>query len=525
MPETADGWEAYSETQDCEVESAEQVEAAERVEEAEQVKEAEQVEVAERVEETELAVQDSGHASGDLDEADAVGELETILPQPECDDGNDIPWDGCTDGKITEFAMGNGPAGQNMSFLDAAAVAGGGLALTWTQNAQSDGCDETDIYVRVFDAAGSPVTEAVELDDYEDGWSIGSRATALDELHALVAWTSYPDYPLTDWCDPVGPDGDKAGVFARAVDLLTGEVGPEWQVNQDGQDWQEAEAAVASTGSSAWVVWREWYTLATSDDDYAVRLIGREVSSEGPEPGTFQIDGGCGIQMKDALGFYGAPDSTAAVLSDANVAVVWLTNVTTVHGCEENSDCGALLVGRVFLPDGTPVTEEFLIPTPNGACVYPGYWGGTTALADGGLAVVYTGYHAPTSQDHVYLASVGPLGEPTGTIVQVDSADSIPLFPLVASLAGGNCGVAWNDYYQGSGYPTVMHRIHMSDGAFVGPESPVVSCPPEECFVGTHELIALDSGELMVLWIAWGSGGVDSIYAQRFGPDGKKRYH
>ena len=89
------------------------------------------------------------------------------------------------------------PAGQNVPSV--AALAGGGFVMTWFHNNP-----DADIYARIFDAAGNPVTASFTVNENTAGTQWYGYVEALDDGGFVVSWT--------------GADGSSDGVFARVFD-------------------------------------------------------------------------------------------------------------------------------------------------------------------------------------------------------------------------------------------------------------------------------------------------------------------
>ena len=93
-------------------------------------------------------------------------EEEQVAPA-ECDDGNSIPWDGCTDVKISEFRVNQFVLGHQAAG-HLSELSGGIVALAWTSGdwlpdgATQDG-SAMGVYGRLFNSATAAMTEEIQL--------------------------------------------------------------------------------------------------------------------------------------------------------------------------------------------------------------------------------------------------------------------------------------------------------------------------------------------------------------------------
>ena len=167
-------------------------------------------------------------------------------PGWECDDGNAVPWDGCTEGKLSEVqantvtegfqvqpdvaAIGANSfvvvwAGQNYDEDEYGVVArvyddtgvpagpeflvgqteegsqtiprvsacGAGFAVTWTSFHQDE--DEPQVFFRIFAASGEPTTDEIPVMSIADDWTWFSDISCFGDGSIVVAWTTNSKKP------------------------------------------------------------------------------------------------------------------------------------------------------------------------------------------------------------------------------------------------------------------------------------------------------------------------------------------
>jgi len=106
-----------------------------------------------------------------------------------CDDGNDIDWDGCTDGEVTEYRV-NKNSLQDQKGPSVAVTDDGGFIITWRGH-KGQGT-VLGIHARLFDASGAPLGADVEIASQEDINYGGPRAAALPDGKYVIIWQESP---------------------------------------------------------------------------------------------------------------------------------------------------------------------------------------------------------------------------------------------------------------------------------------------------------------------------------------------
>jgi len=116
-------------------------------------------------------------------------------------------------------------------------LAGGELAVAW--NSASPTGDGTEVFARVLDAGGGPLSGDFQVNTYTTEDAEPTDMALLDNGDFLVVWTS------GDFIGDAGADGDVEGIMARRFDATGAAAGTEFRVNaqwQGNQDWGSAAA-------------------------------------------------------------------------------------------------------------------------------------------------------------------------------------------------------------------------------------------------------------------------------------------
>lgn len=113
----------------------------------------------------------------------------------DCDDGNDVDWDGCTDCQITEM-VANAHTLYDQRRSDIAMASDGRFVLVW-ESGHQDG-DGYGIFARVFDR-GWVDDEDIQVNSSTEGDQTNTVVAMAEDGEFLVSWLSEPpdpDFPM-----------------------------------------------------------------------------------------------------------------------------------------------------------------------------------------------------------------------------------------------------------------------------------------------------------------------------------------
>jgi lysophospholipase L1-like esterase len=261
----------------------------------------------------------------------------------------------------------------NQAFSAVTGLVGGGFVVSYV--AAGDG-DATGVFVRVFDAAGTPVTAPFAANSTTAGAQAGATVVSLLSGGFVVSWTSQ------------GQDGDAGGVYTQRFSAAGAPVGGETRANATTAGDQTLASVAALTAGGYIVSWTSTGQDGSGAGVYFQRYdvngdpVGGETrantttAGDQSRPGmsalanggfviTWQSSGqdgsGTGIygQRYDALGqpvgvefrvnTFTSGDQTDPVvvgLYDGGFAVSWTTDL-------QDTD-GKGISAQRFFPDGTP---------------------------------------------------------------------------------------------------------------------------------------------------------------------------
>ena len=172
----------------------------------------------------------------------------------DCDDGNDVVWDGCSNGLISEF-QANGLEGGSPKMVDVAVVSDQAAVLVW-QREEPPGSAENDIFIRPF------VTEA----GFAYGEDIVNTKQAGNQIHANISTLNTGGF-VVSWLS-VGDGGQDQRVVARLYDGFFSPVGEEFEVAAAGVGEFCCPAVAAYQAVNDFVV--TWGGLGNDGSGYGV---------------------------------------------------------------------------------------------------------------------------------------------------------------------------------------------------------------------------------------------------------------
>jgi formylglycine-generating enzyme required for sulfatase activity len=389
-----------------------------------------------------------------------------------CADGNSTPWDGCTDGITSEFLVGTEGLGAVVTTL-----ADGGFVVAWTGTAPPG---EIEIGVRavVFAPDGSLVSPEFGVNTWLKGTQGSPAVAARPGGGFVVAWES------------VDQDGSSWGVFAQRFTAAGAKDGPEFPVNSGTTQGSQTNPTV----------------VVLPDDSFVIAFVGPGSGKGTIWARSFNASG-VGLDDEVLVSWDGA-FSDAAALSDGSTLIVW--------------DQGAVFQRRLA-PDGQFGGSPEQVSAIAGQCVYGPR---VSAVGDAGHVVVWEEAHlaCPGGIEDILARRYDPDGSSAGPAGVANSfVPGQQLRPDVAGFPDGRWVAVWGTTHM-EGIPNskgIAARVFASDGQPQGTDFLVNS--DFEADQKDPAVATFADGSWIVVWDAM----VDqkySVYAQRFNPDGTRRY-
>jgi Ca2+-binding RTX toxin-like protein len=286
--------------------------------------------------------------------------------------------------------------------------------------------------------------------------------------------------------------GDDVGVFQQRYAANGHTVGSEIMVNSytTGAQYDASTTALADGG---WVV--TWNGEGTGDD---AGIFQQRYAADGHAMGSETM-----VNSYTTNGQY-LPKTTA--LTDGGWVVTW-------YG-EGAGDSFGIFQQR-YAANGQTVGSETLVNsyTTNDQIVPA-----TTALADGGWVVAWSGQEASDSDYGIFQQRYAANGQTVGTEILVNSyTTNTQLFPDVTDLANGGWVVTWRGEGGGDDRDVFQQR-YSRNGDTVGSQTLVNAYTSG--FQISPTIIDLADGGWVVAWEGEGPGDSYGIFQQRYARDG-----
>jgi len=352
-------------------------------------------------------------------------------PGSECDDGNDVDWDGCTNGMLSEFRVNQWTADHQQPG-DVAFSEEGVLLVTWTSESQFSNANEP---VGRFMIPGEASVGLDKKLNSSSGWSTLNAIGCAQPGGFAIVWSN------------VGQDGDGFGLFGRLFLLDGAPATEEFQVNTNSTGDQALYALTCLSDGGFLVVWStttgpgsnpvhmlrgQWFTPdgamagdelqlapgsgATGADaacasNNTCMLAWKQEDSEKPDHdeilhvplAAYEINPGMPSQTNtwdsEALG-----GTSVSAIGETAFVVVW-------ESWNQQDDAKTGLRAQLLTQDGMLTGDEFHVNTSVlGNQTNPR----SASLADGTFLVVWSGDGNGGSGDDVYGQLFASTGDKQG---------------------------------------------------------------------------------------------------------------
>ncbi len=403
-----------------------------------------------------------------------------VDPGEECDDGNDVAWDGCNECHVSEFQVNTYTTG-NQYYPRVAMDSTGRFVVVW-QSYDQDG-SEWGIYGQRYDADGNPVGSEFQVNTYTTDVQSAPQVAMDSTGRFVVVWQSYDQ------------DGDRFGVYGQRYDADGNPVGSEFLVNTTTENLQKVPSVAMAPDGRFVVVWQSY-----AQDGSNGGIYGQLYDADGnPVGAEFQVN-------TTVSGDQEAPN--VAMGPDGSFVVVWQGDQ---NGYQYD------IYGQMFDANGSPVGSEFLINS---------YTGGDQTLPR--VAVDDTGRFVVVWQsdgqegsiiDNIYGQIFDADSNPVGGEFSVnDYTDGDQSHPDVAMDGTGRFAIVWASIYDGT-----------TDGIYVKRYNADGSVLNSEFRVNTYDAYSQSSpavtmgpdGRFVVVWNSDEQDGSNAgVFAQHFTSDG-----
>jgi len=403
----------------------------------------------------------------------------------ECDDGNDILWDGCTNGKLSEFRINTFTPGQQAN-PRIASFSDSGYVVVWGSYDQ-DG-SYWGVYGQRYNpdgsAAGSEFPINIHTNSHQSTPFVS--VTASDDF--VVAWQSG------------GQDGSGDGVVARKFDKGGNQLWSEVLLNNYTSNDQNTVTLAADAGGGFVAAWQSY------GDGSGYGIMARRFSAGGSA-----LDGNFWVNNYTSSHQY---RPSLVTLPGGKFLVVWDSNN------QDGSNYGVF--GQRYDSSGSEEGAEFKVNTytPDHQ-----YFCDSASFADGSYVVAWTSNNEDGNSWGIYAQRYKPDHTKNGNPFRVNTyIISSQYRPKVGSHSDGRFGVAWESASQDGADNGVFAQRYNADGTPAGSEfqANVFTSYAQH----QPDLAMLPNGNTVIVWTGNAQDdSVSGVFAQRWDEDGNKLYH
>jgi hypothetical protein len=393
-----------------------------------------------------------------------------------CDDGNEIDWDGCTNGEISEFQVNGYWAGSQSSGA-VAALPNGGMVVAWHFDAA--GSSSYDVHVRLFDKNMVPKGIETLVPPNPLGSQTNPDVVALPDNSYIVFWQA------------LGASGTDDDVFGQRYFANGTKDGQPFNATPDSTEKEGyARADLLTSGN---------IVLLTRDvaNNYCP-LYGRVLTPAGTLVGIkIPVTGQNGVNALSAQ--FGVTHA-----ADGGFVAAW----STYTGSEYR------VYGAAFDKDAVQLGP--MTTLAQGANIYS-YFSRVAELKGGDIIAAWNGNLVPNGGQEISLRRLTAKGIPVApSFVANTTTNGTQTGPFVIPLPDGGYAVAWSSDgpFDASKKGVCLQRFSQGD-TMVGAEMAV------NAFT-TNDQTASDvgwfpDGSFVVLFSSDGEDGSSwGVFAQRF---------
>ncbi|MGY6030913.1 beta strand repeat-containing protein [Phytobacter sp. AG2a] len=364
----------------------------------------------------------------------------------------------------------------------------GAYAVAWVGKEGSS--NDSSIYAQLFNADGTPLSAAAQLDGTASVQDIAPQIATLTDGGFIVTWSI-----------------SGGGIYVQRFDdagVAVGNTVPLAVSNSNAN----ASPQVTVLDNGGYVITWQGYTSG----DYHIYVQQFDASGNGTTPVVLDGTTGSGSSYETQ------PQITT--LANGGYVVTWsgLNYSSSNYNSStfvQQFDANGGKVGSIVELDGANNGGNF-----GGNYTYP-Y---VAALADGGYAITWMEYENNNNSYNytVYVQQFSAGGSKVGTMVQLDAPDNTSIdrdqYPRITALGDGGYAVTWMGLGN-SGWDVYVQKFNASGVAVgdivqLGASGGATDYYPQVTAAGAD-------GEYMVTWYGYASGiSGYHLYVQKFNADG-----
>jgi hypothetical protein len=409
-----------------------------------------------------------------------------VLPgSNECDDGNDILWDGCTSGELSEFRVNTFTPGQQAN-PRVAAFSDSGYVVVWGSYDQDGSL--WGVYGQRYQPDGSPQGSEFQVNSHTDSHQSTPfvAVTANDDF--IVAWQS------------LNQDGSGYGIYARKFDQEGNQLWVEARLNDSTSSDQLNVSLAPDAGGGFVATWQHY------NDGSGYGIMTRR----------FTADGNALASNSWANSFKSHHQERPSLVSlpGGKFLAFWDSDN------QDGSSWG--VYGQRFSAGGDPEGSDFRVNTytPNTQ-----YYNDSASFTDGSYVVAWTSADEDGNSWGIYAQRFQPDHSKAGNPFRVNTYIVANQYqPKVGSHPDGRFAVAWQSHGQDGADWGVYGQRYNKDGTPAGAEfqANVFTSYSQH----QPDAAMLPNGVTVIVWTGNAQDdSVSGVFAQRWDEDGNKLYH
>ena len=373
-------------------------------------------------------------------------------------------------------------------------------------------------------AVSSPSIQSnyLRFGDISDPFVVNTTIAG-DQIHPDVAALSDGRFFVV-WEDRSGLDGESGGVFGQLFESDGAKIGGELLIPTVTAGWQTGPEVVASSDDSLYVAWKsggnsvhgrilnsdgsamgDWFTVSgffSYGVEAAVDSSDSFVVSveHNTKNGILDIYNRNGDLVADDVEIGSGRVGRVAVSSDAERTFIVWENDTAELGSIDKD-----IYGRVFSLDGSALTEEFKVNTfTTGNQDFPEI----AVLASGLVVTVWASYNQDGSNYGVYGQILDRDGGKVGSEFRInETSEGSQTDPIVLALDSGNFLVVFEGFTD-EGVNRVVAKEFDPSGNSISDE---IVLGNYENYGDNIEATQLKNGDVIVSWDVWTAGTRDVV--------------
>jgi len=409
--------------------------------------------------------------------------IDNLCPPPglECDDGNEVAWDGCTNGMLSEFRV-NISTPDHQRFPDVATTLDGGFVIVWEEEGTDPNKAFEPLRGNMYDAAGEmthgPLTLASGSFTH-----LAPSVDAFSDGGFVLAWTRKP--------------GNSTDIQANLFNAQGGNIMSQFPVNTDTPGSHNEASVTSFSDDSFIVVWSAYWA-----GNWFV--TGKRFGPDGSAVGNEFVLNDYSNEAQNA--------ARVAPFEDDSFVVAW-------HGDGPGDSVG--IFAQMFDAEAEP--EAGQIPV-NNYQPDPQFFPDVATQTSGGFVVAWMSMNQGEGDWGVRARLFDNEGNPTSSDLAVNAhTEDAQEYPSVAVLNSDRFVVVWNgagaDDTQG-----IFGQLYTSNGETEASNFRVNEHTPGQ--QSNARVASFVDGSFAVVWMSVSADGSNwDIHAQRFNADGTRMYH